>query len=179
MAAEMALLKPISFKPETGTTRVAFKIRHSSKSRVRCLPKMSSASPSQRNAVSKKGKTAIKETLLTPRFYTTDFEAMEALFNPETNKNLNMQEFEALLQEFRNDYNQTHFVRDKEFKEAADKLQGPLRSIFVEFLERSCTAEFSGFLLYKEIARRLKVRRHRWPEPSLFNGQYVLRIYNK
>ncbi|NET33364.1 MAG: magnesium-protoporphyrin IX monomethyl ester (oxidative) cyclase, partial [Cyanothece sp. SIO1E1] len=27
---------------------------------------------------------------------------------------------------------------------------------FVEFLERSCTAEFSGFLLYKELGRRLK-----------------------
>ncbi|KAF3791426.1 Magnesium-protoporphyrin IX monomethyl ester oxidative cyclase [Nymphaea thermarum] len=156
MAAEMAILKPISFKPETGSTRAIFKISHSSKSCTRCLPKMSAAPPPQGNAVSKKGKTAIKETLLTPRFYTTDFEAMEELFNPETNKHLNMKEFEALLQEFRNDYNQTHFVRDKEFKQAADNLQGPMRSIFVEFLERSCTAEFSGFLLYKEIARRLK-----------------------
>ena len=34
--------------------------------------------------------------------------------------------------------------------------QGPARKIFVEFLERSCTAEFSGFLLYKELGRRLK-----------------------
>jgi magnesium-protoporphyrin IX monomethyl ester (oxidative) cyclase len=30
------------------------------------------------------------------------------------------------------------------------------RQLFVEFLERSCTAEFSGFLLYKELGRRLK-----------------------
>ena len=30
------------------------------------------------------------------------------------------------------------------------------RDIFIEFLERSCTAEFSGFLLYKEISRNLK-----------------------
>ena len=28
--------------------------------------------------------------------------------------------------------------------------------MFIEFLERSCTAEFSGFLLYKELGRRLK-----------------------
>ncbi len=35
-------------------------------------------------------------------------------------------------------------------------LQGETRKIFVEFLERSCTAEFSGFLLYKELGRRLK-----------------------
>ncbi len=33
---------------------------------------------------------------------------------------------------------------------------GPTRKIFIEFLERSCTAEFSGFLLYKELGRRLK-----------------------
>ncbi|CAM8884935.1 unnamed protein product [Rhodiola kirilowii] len=106
---------------------------------------------------SKKGpKGAIKETLLAPRFYTTDFDEMERLFNTEINKNLNEAEFEALLQEFKTDYNQKHFVRNKEFKEAADKLQGPLRQIFVEFLERSCTAEFSGFLLYKELGRRLK-----------------------
>ena len=42
------------------------------------------------------------------------------------------------------------------FKEAAEKIQGPTRKIFIEFLERSCTAEFSGFLLYKELGRRLK-----------------------
>jgi magnesium-protoporphyrin IX monomethyl ester (oxidative) cyclase len=42
---------------------------------------------------------------------------------------------------------ETHFVRNPEFKAVAEKLQGPLRQIFVEFLERSCIAEFSGFLL--------------------------------
>lgn len=79
------------------------------------------------------------------------------LFNKEINPNLNDAEFDALLKEFQADYNQTHFVRSPEFKAAADKIQGPAREIFVEFLERSCTAEFSGFLLYKELGRRLKV----------------------
>ncbi|XP_024379535.1 magnesium-protoporphyrin IX monomethyl ester [oxidative] cyclase, chloroplastic [Physcomitrium patens] len=104
----------------------------------------------------KQQKKEIDETLLTPRFYTTDFDEMEQLFNVEINKNLNEAEFESLLAEFKADYNQTHFVRNPEFKVAADKIQGPLRQIFVEFLERSCTAEFSGFLLYKELGRRLK-----------------------
>ena len=62
-----------------------------------------------------------------------------------------------MLSEFATDYNQTHFVRDPSFKEAADKVSGETRNIFIEFLERSCTAEFSGFLLYKELGRRLKV----------------------
>ena len=61
-----------------------------------------------------------------------------------------------MLKEFRTDYNQTHFVRNDTFKKAADKIDGPARKIFIEFLERSCTAEFSGFLLYKELGRRLK-----------------------
>jgi hypothetical protein len=114
----------------------------------------------------------------------------------------------------RRDYNQKHFVRSEGFQQAADKIQGPMRRIFIEFLERSCTAgglpglawlglgvvgasriggqvgavelscrgaalppapsslpirrllltqslspppaEFSGFLLYKELGRRLQ-----------------------
>ena len=79
------------------------------------------------------------------------------LFNVEINGFLNKAELEACLEEFKIDYNQKHFVRSPEFKAAADKIQGPNREIFVEFLERSCTAEFSGFLLYKELGRRLKV----------------------
>ena len=101
-------------------------------------------------------KQAAKENVLTPRFYTTDFEEMDRLFNSEINPNLDMAEFEAVLREFEADYNQTHFVRNEEFKLAADQIDGPMRKIFIEFLERSCTAEFSGFLLYKELGRRLK-----------------------
>lgn len=37
-------------------------------------------------------------------------------------------------QEMRNDYNQRHFVRNTSFQEAADKLSGPTRKIFIEFL---------------------------------------------
>eukprot|EP00898_Chlorokybus_atmophyticus_P002118 jgi/Chlat1/2907/Chrsp2S04663 len=101
-------------------------------------------------------KVASSETVLTPRFYTTDFDEMERMFSQEMNPNLDLSEFDAILKEFQNDYNQTHFVRDSSFKVAADEIQGPTRKIFVEFLERSCTAEFSGFLLYKELGRRLK-----------------------
>jgi magnesium-protoporphyrin IX monomethyl ester (oxidative) cyclase len=101
-------------------------------------------------------KIASDETLLSPRFYTTDFDEMEELFSQELNPNLNMNEIDASVEEFRKDYNQTHFVRNSEFKGAADQISGATRKIFVEFLERSCTAEFSGFLLYKELGRRLK-----------------------
>jgi len=101
-------------------------------------------------------KEAADENLLTPRFYTTDFDEMEQLFSTEINPNLDESEIFSILNEFRDDFNQKHFVRNDEFKAAADGIQGEQRRIFIEFLERSCTAEFSGFLLYKELGRRLK-----------------------
>lgn len=155
----MALVKPISkftnLSPKFSNPKGGC-FSYPKFSTVRMSATSQSTTPTTKPS-KKAAKTAIKETLLTPRFYTTDFDEMETLFNTEINKNLNQDEFVALLQEFKTDYNQTHFVRNKEFKEAADKMQGPLRQIFVEFLERSCTAEFSGFLLYKELGRRLKV----------------------
>ena len=96
-------------------------------------------------------KVPAKETLLTPRFYTTDFDEMAKMdLSP------NEEELKALLEEFRADYNRHHFVRDAEFEQSWDSIDGETRKLFIEFLERSCTAEFSGFLLYKELGRRLK-----------------------
>lgn len=96
-------------------------------------------------------KTPAKETILTPRFYTTDFDEMAKM-----DISVNEDELRAILEEFRIDYNRHHFVRDDKFNESWDKIDGETRKLFVEFLERSCTAEFSGFLLYKELGRRLK-----------------------
>uniref|UniRef100_A0A059XLH9 Probable magnesium-protoporphyrin IX monomethyl ester [oxidative] cyclase n=1 Tax=Pyropia kanakaensis TaxID=139729 RepID=A0A059XLH9_9RHOD len=94
-----------------------------------------------------------KETLLTPRFYTTDFEEMANM-----DISGNQQDFFAILEEFRADYNSEHFIRDEEFNQSWSGLDDKTKSLFIEFLERSCTAEFSGFLLYKELSRKLKDR---------------------
>nr|YP_010336417.1 Magnesium-protoporphyrin IX monomethyl ester oxidative cyclase [Goniotrichopsis reniformis]UNJ14823.1 Magnesium-protoporphyrin IX monomethyl ester oxidative cyclase [Goniotrichopsis reniformis] len=96
-------------------------------------------------------KQPTKETILTPRFYTTNFEEMA-----EMDISINKKEFEAILEEFRVDYNKDHFIRDEEFNTSWDNLDDRTRNLFIEFLERSCTAEFSGFLLYKELSRRIK-----------------------
>lgn len=96
-------------------------------------------------------KVPAKETILTPRFYTTDFDEMAKM-----DVSLNEDELRALIAEFRADYNQKHFVRDEKFDQSWDHIDGETRRLFIEFLERSCTAEFSGFLLYKELGRRLK-----------------------
>ena len=90
-------------------------------------------------------KDPAKDTILTPRFYTTDFDAMAAMdLRP------NEAELEAICEEFRKDYNRHHFVRNDEFEGAAEKLDPTSRKVFIEFLEQSCTSEFSGFLLYKD-----------------------------
>jgi magnesium-protoporphyrin IX monomethyl ester (oxidative) cyclase len=96
-------------------------------------------------------KADVKDTLLTPRFYTTDFEEMESL-------DINEQEpeFRAMLQEFIADYNRNHFVRDDQFEKSFERMSEEERTLFLGFLERSCTSEFSGFLLYKEVARRIR-----------------------
>lgn len=96
-------------------------------------------------------KAASKETLLTPRFYTTNFKEM-----CELDISSNLEEIESIIEEFRIDYNRDHFIRDKEFLTTWDQFDEKTKTIFIEFLERSCTAEFSGFLLYKEISRNLK-----------------------
>jgi len=96
-------------------------------------------------------KIPAKQTILTPRFYTTNFEAMA-----EMDISPNETELRAILEEFRADYNRHHFVRDEQFNQAFNNIDGETRRLFIEFLERSCTAEFSGFLLYKELGRRLK-----------------------
>ena len=98
-----------------------------------------------------RGKEIAKDTILTPNFYTTDFEAMEKM-----DLSINEEELEAICEEFRKDYNRHHFVRNKEFEGAADKLDPKTRELFVDFLEGSCTSEFSGFLLYKELSKRIK-----------------------
>jgi len=96
-------------------------------------------------------KIEIKESLLTPRFYTTDFQEISQL-----DISSNKEEIEAIVEEFRIDYNRDHFIRDKEFSTSWEVFDEKTKKIFIEFLERSCTAEFSGFLLYKEISRNLK-----------------------
>nr|YP_011006196.1 magnesium-protoporphyrin IX monomethyl ester (oxidative) cyclase [Dictyotopsis propagulifera]WAM63200.1 magnesium-protoporphyrin IX monomethyl ester (oxidative) cyclase [Dictyotopsis propagulifera] len=98
-----------------------------------------------------KSKTPAAESLLTPRFYTTDFDEMANL-----NITSNKLEIEAIIEEFRNDYNQHHFIRDQEFVDSWNHLGQSVKNLMIEFLERSCTAEFSGFLLYKELSRNLK-----------------------
>jgi magnesium-protoporphyrin IX monomethyl ester (oxidative) cyclase len=91
---------------------------------------------------------ALQEAVLSPRFYTTDFAAIDALQIDHLRD-----EFEWIKGEFARDYNKGHFIRTAEFQNDFSAM--PARAMFVEFLERSCTAEFSGCLLYAEMVKHL------------------------
>lgn len=98
-------------------------------------------------------KTAVEENLLTPRFYITDFKKAASLDLSQGEDDLL-----AMLEEMRADYNRDHFTRNQDFKGTWDHIQGEDRKAFVDYLERSCVSEFSGFLLFKELSRKLKGR---------------------
>ncbi len=88
-------------------------------------------------------------TLLAPRFYRTDYAAIDAA-DVESVR----QDWDQLLAEFRCDANRNHFKRTPDFAAQIKELPPALHAEFVDFLISSITAEYSGCVLYSEIKKR-------------------------
>ncbi len=102
--------------------------------------------------VNESTKTATETTLLNPRFYTTDFDEMDRVDVTPVRA-----AWDALLAEMKADPNKAHFKKNAEWDRIDwDAMDPPLRREFTDFLISSCTAEFSGCVLYKEMKRRGK-----------------------
>lgn len=92
---------------------------------------------------------AMQNTLLTPRFYTTDFDEMDAIDVTPVRE-----EWDALIAQMKSDPNKGHFKKNDDWDADWDNMPAPLKAEFIDFLISSCTAEFSGCVLYKEMKRR-------------------------
>lgn len=100
--------------------------------------------------VNESTKAAQTDTLLTPRFYTTDFAEMDRLDVSSLQR-----EWDEMLAELRSDPNRGHFKQSADWQSRIAELPEPLRTEFLDFLVSSLTAEFSGCVLYAEIKKRI------------------------
>src|ERR687886_790915 len=108
-------------------------------------------------------KVPAKETLLTPRFYTTDFDEMAQM-----DISINEDELRAILEEFRADYNRHHFVRDEQFEQSWDHISGETRH--AGFLNKA----MSDFNLQLDLGFLTKSKKYTFFKPKfIFYATYL------
>jgi magnesium-protoporphyrin IX monomethyl ester (oxidative) cyclase len=89
-------------------------------------------------------------TLISPRFYTTDFDAMDRLDVSSVRA-----EWDQMMSEYEGDNNHDHFQRTPEFASEIHEMDPALKQEFLDFLVSSLTSEFSGQILYNEIRKSI------------------------
>lgn len=96
-------------------------------------------------------KILAKETLISPGFYTTNirkFSNIDTLSYREVVNNA--------VVNLKNDHTRDNYIRDDRFNQSWDHIQGEARELIIKVLEMSVAAEYSGFIVYKELSYQLK-----------------------
>jgi magnesium-protoporphyrin IX monomethyl ester (oxidative) cyclase len=93
---------------------------------------------------------ALENRLLAPRFYRTDYKALERL-NVEPVR----QDWDAMMADFEADTNRGHFKQRYEFDPTSLDANPALKADFLDLLVSSITAEYSGCVLYQEIEKNV------------------------
>ena len=93
---------------------------------------------------------ALSNTLLSPKFYSTDYAAMDRIDVSPVRA-----EWDKMMLEYEGDNNHDHFQRDGAFADEVKALPDEIRQEFLDFLISSITSEFSGCVLYNEIKKNV------------------------
>ena len=97
---------------------------------------------------------ARQSNLLSPRFYTTDFDEVNRISVEPVRA-----QWDAMMKEYEGDNNHDHFQRDAAFADELKASQAQwtpeLRQELLDFFVSSLTSEFSGCILYNEIRKNI------------------------
>ena len=94
---------------------------------------------------------ALEGRALAPRFYRTDYAALEKIdIDPVR------QEWELMMRDFELDKNRGHFKKNYEYDPEILEADPDLKEEFLDLLVSSITAEYSGCVLYQEIEKNVR-----------------------
>ena len=93
---------------------------------------------------------AVKDRLLSPRFYRTNYEAMNAIDVTPVRD-----EWDLMIAEYERDENRAHFRQTVDYDAEMHEISPELREEFIDFLVSSITAEYSGCVLYNEMKKNV------------------------
>ncbi len=95
--------------------------------------------------------SALENRLLAPRFYRTNYDALNQLDVSPVRA-----EWDAMMAEFALDKNREHFRNRYAFDESSLDDRPALKADFLDLLVSSITSEYSGCVLYQEIEKNVE-----------------------
>lgn len=93
---------------------------------------------------------ALESQPLAPRFYCTDYKAMEKIDIEPVRA-----EWDLMMRDFELDKNRGHFKQNYEYDPSILESDPELKAEFLDLLVSSITAEYSGCVLYQEIEKNV------------------------